>query len=48
MIAALVCGGGVGAGLWLIVRGLFPPRPSLAQALSQLRRLPEPAPVLTP
>jgi Flp pilus assembly protein TadB len=48
VIAALVCGAGVGAGLWLIVRGLYPPRPSLAQALAELRRLPEPAPVLTP
>jgi Flp pilus assembly protein TadB len=47
MIAALVCGAGFGAGVWLIVRGLFPPRPSLAQALAQLRRLPEPTPVLT-
>ena len=47
VIPALVCGAGVGAGLWLIVRGLYPPRPSLAQALAQLRRLPEPAPVLT-
>ena len=32
----------------LIVRGLYPPRPSLAQALAQLRRVPEPAPVLGP
>jgi tight adherence protein C len=48
MITALVCGAGVGAGLWLVVRGLYPPRPSLAQALAELRRLPEPAPVLTP
>ena len=48
MIAALACGAGVGAGLWLIVRGLFPPRPSLAQTLAQLRRLPEPVPVLVP
>jgi tight adherence protein C len=47
MIAALVRGAGFGVGVWLIVRGLFPPRPSLAQALAQLRRLPEPAPVLT-
>ena len=47
MILALVCGAGVGAGLWLIARGLYPPRPSLAQALAQLKRLPEPAPVLT-
>ena len=46
MILALVCGAGVGVGLWLVVRGLFPPRPSLAQALAQLRRLPEPTVVL--
>lgn len=44
MILALVCGAGLGAGLWLVVRGLYPPRPSLAQALADLRRLPEPAP----
>jgi len=42
MILALICGTGVGAGLLLIVRGLYPPRPSLAQALAQLRRLPKP------
>ena len=44
MILALVCGAGLGAGLWLVARGLYPPRPSLAQALADLRRLPEPAP----
>ena len=48
MIAALVCGAGFGAGLWLTIRGLYPPRPSLAQALAKLRRIPEPVPVLTP
>lgn len=48
MILALICGTGVGAGLLLIVRGLYPPRPSLAQALAQLRRLPEATPVLVP
>jgi tight adherence protein C len=48
VIAALVCGAGVGFGLWLVIRGLYPPRPSLAHTLAQLRRLPEPAPVLTP
>jgi len=48
MTLALVCGAGVGLGLLLIGRGLLPPRPSLAQALAQLRRLPEPAPVLAP
>ena len=46
MILPLLCGAGVGAGLFLIVRGLYPPRPSLAQALAQLRRLPEPASVI--
>jgi tight adherence protein C len=48
MILALVCGAGVGGGLLLTLRGLYPPRPSLAEALAQLRRLPEPAPVLVP
>ncbi len=48
MIVALLSGAGVGAGLLLVVRGLFPPRPTLAQALAQLRRLPDPAPVLSP
>jgi tight adherence protein C len=48
VIAAVVCGAGVGAGLWLVLRGLFPPRPSLAQALAQLKRMPEPAAVLSP
>jgi tight adherence protein C len=47
VILALLCGAGVGAGLYLIVRGLYPPRPSLAQALAQLRRVPDPAPVVT-
>ena len=46
MIASLLCGAGVGAGLFLIIRGLFPPRPTLADALAQLRRYPEPAPVV--
>ncbi len=46
MIAALLLGAGVGTGLLLVVCGLFPPRPSLAQALAELRRLPQPAPVL--
>ena len=46
MIAALLEGAGAGRGLWLVVRGLFPPRPSLADALAQLRRLPQPTAVL--
>ncbi len=46
MITALALGGGTGLGLWLVVRGLYPPRASLADALAHLRRLPDPAPVL--
>jgi tight adherence protein C len=46
VIAALVCGAGVGAGILLAVRGWFPPRPSLAQALARLRRPPDPTPVV--
>src|SRR5205823_4638817 len=38
MTLALVCGAGVGAGLWAVARGIAPPRPSLAQALGSLRR----------
>ena len=47
MIAALLCGAGVGTGLFLVARGVAPPRPSLAQALAQLRRPPEPPAMLT-
>jgi Flp pilus assembly protein TadB len=46
VIAALLCGAGVGTGLFLVVRGMAPPRPSLAEALAQLRHMPEPAPVV--
>jgi tight adherence protein C len=42
VIAALVCGAGVGAGLFLVTRGIAPPRPSLAEALAQLRHQPQP------
>ena len=48
MITALILGAGTGLGVWLVVRGLFPSRQSLAQALAQLRRVPEAAPVLAP
>ena len=41
-------GAGTGLGLWLVLRGLFPPRASLADALAQLRRVPEAAPLLVP
>lgn len=46
MIAALLCGAGVGAGLFLVARGIAPPRPSLAEALAQLRHPPQPRAVL--
>lgn len=45
MIAALFCGAGVGIGLILMARGLVPRRPTLGEALAQLRRLPEPTPL---
>ncbi|MDA8314450.1 MAG: type II secretion system F family protein [Actinomycetota bacterium] len=48
MIVALALGAGTGFGMWLVVRGLFPARPSLADALAQLKRVPEAAPVLAP
>jgi tight adherence protein C len=48
VITALVLGAGTGLGIWLVVRGLFPPRPSLADALAQLKRVPQAAPVLAP
>ena len=47
VIAALLCGAGVGAGLFLVARGIAPPRPTLAEALAQLRRTPEPPAMLT-
>jgi hypothetical protein len=48
VITALALGAGTGLGVWLVVRGLFPPRPSLADALAHLRRVPEVPPVLAP
>lgn len=42
MTAAILLGGGAGLGLLLVLRGLFPPRLSLAAALAQLRQIPEP------
>jgi tight adherence protein C len=46
MIAALVCGGIVGLGVLFIVRGLFPPRPRLVDALAELRTLPPAHPLV--
>ncbi|MGH9089946.1 MAG: type II secretion system F family protein [Acidimicrobiales bacterium] len=42
MIVALCCGAGLGAGLWLVARGIAPPRPTLAVTLARLRQAPEP------
>jgi Flp pilus assembly protein TadB len=47
MIVALICGASAGAGLWLMARGCYPPRPSLAQSLAYLRAAPEPERVVT-
>lgn len=46
MIAVLLSGAAFGGGCFLVIRGLFPPRPSLADALARLRRVPEPPPVV--
>jgi hypothetical protein len=46
VILALICGAVFGGGLLLIVGGLYPPRPSLADALAQLRTVPERAPLV--
>lgn len=40
----LLLGAGIGAGLWLVLVGLLPPRPSLADALTAALRPPPPAP----
>jgi tight adherence protein C len=48
MMLALLCGAAVGGGILLIVRGLYPSRPTLAVALAQLRRVPTPEPVFVP
>jgi Flp pilus assembly protein TadB len=45
MMPALLCGGGLGAGLAVLAYGLHPPRPRLAQVLDTLRSSPTPAPV---
>ncbi len=41
MTFALLCGAGIGLGLWSMVRGIAPPRPSLTQALGAMRRGPK-------
>lgn len=48
MIAALALGAGFGAGLLAVATGLRPARPSLAESLAALRRVPEPPPLAPP
>ena len=43
MIWPLLVGAGFGAGVWLVVRGVRPPRPSLAEALAEIGRIEPPA-----
>lgn len=47
MTTMLLLGAGIGAGLWLILIGLLPPRPSLADALATALAAPPPAPLVT-
>lgn len=44
MMRALIAGGGVGLGLAVLLYGLRPPRPALAQVLETLRQPPAPVP----
>jgi tight adherence protein C len=46
MILLLICGAGVGVGLWALLRGAFPPPAPLAQALPSRPPAAEPDPVL--
>ncbi|GAA2001415.1 type II secretion system F family protein [Catenulispora subtropica] len=43
----LLAGAGFGLGLTLLARGLFPPKPTLAQALADLNRAPAPVRILS-
>ena len=45
MNIALLLGAGVGLGIWLVILGLVPPRPLLAEGLRRLRLQPEPPPI---
>ncbi|GAA2063731.1 hypothetical protein GCM10009839_88900 [Catenulispora yoronensis] len=46
MMTALICGGGFGLAVAVLVFGLYPPKPTLAQALSALSAGTAPAPIL--
>jgi Flp pilus assembly protein TadB len=43
----LLAGAGFGLGLTMLARGLFPPKPTLAQALADLNRAPAPVRILS-
>ena len=47
MIGALLCGAGLGVGLWAITVWLFPPRPPLSALVDQLHATVPPPPILT-
>jgi tight adherence protein C len=44
---AVLCGAGLGVGVWALLIWILPPRPSLAQALAATRATPPPRPPLT-
>lgn len=46
MIPALICGGGFGLAIAVTIYGLFPPKPTLAQAMAAMATVPAPAPIL--
>jgi tight adherence protein C len=46
VIPALICGGGFGLAIAVAIYGLFPPKPTLAQAVAALSAVPAPAPIL--
>jgi Flp pilus assembly protein TadB len=46
MMGALLCGAGLGVGLWAIAVGLFPPRPALSALLDRLHATTPPPPIL--
>ena len=48
MSTAALAGALVGFGLWLFLRGVRPPMPSLAEALAALRNVPAPRPIVAP
>ena len=48
MSLAALAGSLIGFGLWMFLRGVRPPQPSLAEALASLRNVPAPRPIVTP